>query len=151
MKEAYRTCKNLYIKYKEVINYLFFGVLSFIVSMVSYYLCRLCFDYLVSNLISWIIAVVFAYVTNKLFVFESKVETKAKLVKEFTLFVGGRIFTLVLETLILCVMVDMMKINDMMVKVIAQAIVILTNYIVSKLIIFKKQKSNKRSKGRETL
>ena len=140
MKEAYRTCKNLYIKYKEVINYLFFGVLSFIVSMVSYYLCRLCFDYLVSNLISWIIAVVFAYVTNKLFVFESKVETKAKLVKEFTLFVGGRIFTLVLETLILCVMVDMMKINDMMVKVIAQAIV-----------IFKKQKSNKRSKGRETL
>ena len=71
--------------------------------------------------------------------------------KEFTLFVGGRIFTLVLETLILCVMVDMMKINDMMVKVIAQAIVILTNYIVSKLIIFKKQKSNKRSKGRETL
>ncbi len=136
----YRTCKNLYIKYKEVINYLFFGFLSFVVSMVTYYLARICFDYILSNLISWMIAVIFAYVTNKLFVFESKVDSKQKLLKEFFSFVASRVFTLVLETLVMYVMIDWMHINDMVVKVIAQIIVILTNYILSKLIIFKKRK-----------
>ena len=126
------------MKHKEVINYLIFGFLSFVVSMATYYLARICFDYVISNIISWIIAVIFSYVTNKLFVFESKIEGKRKLVKEFVTFILSRIFTLVLETLILYMMVDLMNMNDRMVKVIAQIIVILMNYILSKLIIFKK-------------
>lgn len=129
------------MKHKEVINYLIFGFLSFVVSMATYYLARICFDYVISNIISWVIAVIFSYVTNKLFVFESKIEGKRKLVKEFVTFILSRIFTLVLETLILYMMVDLMNMNDRMVKVIAQIIVILMNYILSKLIIFKKKKT----------
>ena len=129
------------MKHKEVINYLIFGFLSFVVSMATYYLARICFDYVISNIISWIIAVIFSYVTNKLFEFESKIEGKRKLVKEFVTFILSRIFTLVLETLILYMMVDLMNMNDRMVKVIAQIIVILMNYILSKLIIFKKKKT----------
>lgn len=139
LKEIYQNCKNLYMKYKEVINYLIFGFLSFVVSMLTYYLARLCFDYVVSNLVSWIMAVIFAYVTNKRFVFESKVNSKQKLIKEFFVFVMSRIFTLILETILMYVMIDWIHMNDMLVKVIAQIVVILTNYILSKLIIFKKQ------------
>lgn len=141
MRKIYLKCKQLYMKHKEVINYLIFGFLSFVVSMATYYLARICFDYVISNIISWIIAVIFSYVTNKLFVFESKIEGKRKLVKEFVTFILSRIFTLVLETLILYMMVDLMNMNDRMVKVIAQIIVILMNYILSKLIIFKKKKT----------
>lgn len=132
--------KEMYIKHKEVVNYLIFGFLSFVVSMVTYYLSRLVFDYVVSNIISWVIAVLFAYTTNKLFVFESKTNDMKALVKEFIKFIGGRVFTLILETLILYLMVDLMHINDLIVKMIAQVVVILTNYVLSKLIIFKNQK-----------
>ncbi len=142
MKELYYKCKNLYVQYKEIINYLIFGGLTFVVSMLTYYLCRLAFDYVVSNFISWVAAVLFAYVTNKAFVFESKTETTFLLIKEFVLFVASRIFTLLLETLIMYIMIDWFHINDMLVKVIAQIIVILTNYILSKLIIFKNKTLN---------
>ncbi len=134
--------KEMYTKNKEVINYLIFGLLTFAVSMVTYYLSRLIFDYVVSNIISWILAVLFAYITNKLFVFESKTNNLKEIINEFIKFIGGRIFTLILETLILYLMVDLMHINDMIVKLIAQVIVITTNYILSKLIIFKKSKNN---------
>lgn len=137
MKELYHKCKNLYVQYKEIINYLIFGGLTFVVSMLTYYICRLAFDYVLSNLISWVAAVLFAYITNKAFVFESKTETIFLLIKEFVLFIASRIFTLLLETAILYIMVDWLHINDMLVKVIAQIIVILTNYILSKLVIFK--------------
>lgn len=134
--------KEMYVKNKEVINYLIFGFLTFAVSMITYYLSRLLFDYVVSNIISWVLAVLFAYITNKLFVFESKTNNLKELINEFVKFIGGRIFTLILETLILYLMVDLMHINDMVVKLIAQVIVIITNYILSKLIIFKKSKNN---------
>lgn len=137
MKKLYDKCKNLYVQYKEIINYLIFGGLTFMVSMLTYYLCRIAFDYVVSNFISWVAAVLFAYITNKAFVFESKTETKLLLIQEFILFVASRIFTLLLETFIMYIMIDWLHINDMIVKVIAQIIIILTNYILSKLIIFK--------------
>lgn len=139
MKELYIKCKNLYSKYNEAINYLIFGFLTFVVSTITYYLSRFCFDYVVSNCISWIAAVIFAYVTNKIIVFKSKVENKQSLVKEFIKFIISRIITLILETFILFVMIEGLKItNDLIVKTFAQIIVILTNYILSKLFIFKK-------------
>ena len=140
MKKIYIECKELYLKYKEAINYLIFGFLSFVVSMLTYYLSRFIFDYVVSNFISWVAAVLFAYVTNKLFVFESNANTKIGLVKEFGMFVLSRIFTLVLETFIMYIMIDLLNMNDKLVKVIAQIVVIFVNYILSKLIIFKKNK-----------
>ena len=95
---------------------------------------------MLSNLLSWVIAVTFSYITNKLFVFQSNAKGKLELTKEFGKFVLGRVFTLILETVILYVMVDLLHINDMIVKVISQIVVIVTNYILSKLIIFKNNK-----------
>ena len=140
MKDLYQKCRDLYHKYKEVVNYVIFGFLTFVVSTVTYYVSRFCFDYVVSNIISWILAVLFAYITNKLFVFNSKVDSKQNLLKEFVMFVISRIATLILETIILFVMIEWMNItNDFIVKMFAQVVVILTNYILSKVFIFKKK------------
>ena len=150
MEKTIKKIKELYMKYKEGINYLIFGFLSFVVCMVTYYICRIVFDYVISNFISWVVAVIFAYVTNKIFVFESKTNGAKKLIIEFSKFVCGRIFTLILETVILYVMVEKMKIDDRIVKVIAQIVVILTNYVLSKLFIFTKnnvKKENKKEEG----
>ena len=85
----------LYKKYKEIINYLIFGVLTTVVSLATYYICVFTFlnpenpvELQIANIISWIFAVIFAYVTNRKYVFESKEKNK---VKEATKFVGSRV------------------------------------------------------------
>ncbi len=132
--------KELYFKYKEVINYLFFGGCTFLVSIVSFYLFnKVCgFNEHVANVISWILAVSFAYVTNKKYVFESKTVEKKDLLKEIGSFVSARILTLVMEEFILLVGVNMLHIDSMVVKIVAQVVVIVANYFLSKLFIFKK-------------
>ncbi len=132
--------KELYFKYKEVINYLFFGGCTFLVSVISFYLFNkvLFLNEHVSNILSWILAVLFAYITNKAFVFESKTNTKEELLKEITSFFGARLFTLGVEELILLIFVNLLKFDAMLIKVFAQVIVILANYVLSKLFVFKK-------------
>ncbi len=78
------------------------------------------------------------YITNKIFVFKSKTDSTSKLLKEFISFVLARIFTLVVETAILYIGSEVLKVNDIIVKVIAQIVIIILNYILSKLWIFKK-------------
>lgn len=131
---------SLYKKYKEIINYLIFGGLTTLVSIGTYAIFTKIFniDYLVSNVLSWVIAVLFAFVTNKLFVFESKSKDKKLISKEITNFFFFRIVSLVLEMVIMYVFVDLLSINDLITKVIAQIIVILSNYIFSKVFVFKK-------------
>lgn len=128
---------DLYKKYKEIINYLIFGGLTTLISIVTYAIFTKVFniDYLISNVLSWIIAVLFAYITNKLFVFESK---SKKNIKEITSFFFFRIVSLVMEMIILYVFVDMLSIDDLITKIIAQIIVIVSNYIFSKVFVFKK-------------
>ena len=128
---------NLYKKYKEIINYLIFGGLTTVVSIVTYALFAKVFyiDYLISNVLSWILAVLFAYITNKIFVFESK---SKKNVKEITSFFFFRIISLVMEMIILYIFVDMLHIDDLITKIIAQVIVIVSNYVFSKVFVFKK-------------
>ena len=130
----------IYKKYKEIINYLIFGGLTTLVSIGTYAIFTKIFniDYLVSNVLSWVIAVLFAFVTNKLFVFESKSKDKKLISKEITNFFFFRIVSLVLEMVIMYVFVDLLSINDLITKVIAQIIVILSNYIFSKVFVFKK-------------
>ncbi len=132
--------KDLYIKYKEVINYLFFGGCTFLVSIISFFLFnKVCnFNEHVANVISWILAVSFAYITNKKYVFESKTSEKKDLLKEIGSFVSARILTLVMEELILVVGVNLLHIDSMIVKIVAQVVVIVANYFLSKLFIFKK-------------
>jgi len=128
---------DLYKKYKEIINYLIFGGLTTLISIVTYALFAKVFniDYLISNVLSWIIAVLFAYITNKIFVFESK---SKKNIKEITSFFFFRIVSLLIEMIILYIFVDMLHIDDLVTKIIAQIIVIVSNYVFSKVFVFNK-------------
>ena len=136
----------LYDKYKELINYLIFGVLTTIVNLISkYILLFTIFDasnalqLQISIIISWIIAVLFAYFTNRKFVFES---TNTNKIKEFISFVIARISTLFLEMAIMWFFVTLLKLNSdlyvIIFTIISQFAVIVCNYIFSKLFIFKK-------------
>ncbi len=128
---------NLNSTLKETINYLIVGVLTTIVSITSYYLLRTIInDYKICTVLSWIIAVLFAYVTNRIFVFKSK---EKRIFKEFISFIGSRIFSLLAELLCMFVMVQLINIPDRIAKIIVQVIIIILNYILSKLFVFKKK------------
>lgn len=132
---------DLFNKYKEVVMYLIFGVLTTIVSLVSYYLLTITIFnpdnailLQVANVLSWIISVLFAYITNRKYVFESK---NNNILKEISSFFGSRIITLLFDMLVMFVGVTLLKSNDKLVKIISQVIVIFSNYIFSKLFVFK--------------
>lgn len=126
---------DLYFKNKEVINYLIVGGLTTVVSIVSYALFRFIINnYIVCTVLSWITAVLFAYVTNRKFVFESK---DKKIVLEFIKFVSCRLLTLGSEILVMYILVDLLRLNDMISKVLVQFIIVILNYILSKIIVFK--------------
>lgn len=147
--------KKLAKKYRELITYIIFGVLTTIVSLVSFKI----FDsllgeklYLLTNIMSWIFAVSFAYITNKLWVFESKSWQGKTVIKELLGFVGARLFSLGVEELGLWLLIDILNMGalrlsilsldingNMIAKVIMQIVVIILNYVFSKLVIFKKK------------
>ena len=133
---------SLYKKNKHIIVYLIFGVLTTAVDFVSYIiLTKSCgIDENVSNIISQIIAIIFAFVTNKIFVFEDKDVTPKALFSQFAKFTSLRLVTLFLNSGMFFVMTELMHINDIISKVIISIIVIILNYIFSKLIVFKKTK-----------
>lgn len=134
------TVLNVFNKYKEVILYLFFGVLTTVVSLTSYYLCSevLHIHYLISNVISWVFAVAFAYVTNRIFVFESKSNDLNSVLREIITFVNCRLLSGVIDTGVMFLLVSVLFINDLYAKLFTQVIVVVLNYVFSKLIIFKK-------------
>lgn len=131
-------------KYKEVINYLIFGVLTTLVNIVVYEIFTKAFhvDYLVSTVIAWIFSVAFAYVTNKIFVFESKNNTKTEILKEIVSFVGFRLFSGVMDIVFMYITVDVFLFNDSLMKITSNVVVVILNYLFSKLFIFKKRKTN---------
>lgn len=138
--------KELFNKYKEIIMYLIFGVLTTVISLIVYY--ALTYTILnpnnsiylqTANILSWIAGVLFAYFTNRKYVFESKNENK---LKEFISFVGARVTTLILDMIIMGVGVTFLHINDKILKLISQVLVVIANYVLSKLIIFKKSNKN---------
>lgn len=134
--------KELYNKYKEILMYLIFGVLTTVVNIVSYFLLAriLHIDTVVSTVIALILSILFAYITNKIFVFESKTNTAKELLKEIISFFGCRAFTGILDVAFMYITVDVFNLNDMIMKIISNIVVIVVNYIFSKLIIFKKDK-----------
>ena len=130
-----------YKKNKEILLYLFFGGLAFIVSIATYaffnVICGL--NELVANVISWIITVTFAFLTNRIWVFDSPVDTVKDFFSQLVNFFGGRIVTLVIEEAILLIFITWLEMNSMLIKVIAQVVVIVLNYVISKLWIFRKK------------
>lgn len=135
----------IYRKYKEAVDYLFWGGVAFVLSMVLFYVFANIMDIYeqIANILSWIICVIFTYLTNRTFVFKSKVKGIKKIFKEFKDFVTARLLTLVMENVILFVMIDLLTINNMISKLAGQFVVIVSNYFLSKLWIFKKEKSKK--------
>ena len=133
--------KALCIKYKEVLLYLIFGGLTTMVSLASFWVCTypLHINVLISNVISWICAVTFAYFTNAKWVFEAKPRSRGEALRQFVSFYAGRLATLGVEEAILLVFVTLLHGNEMIVKVIAQVVVVVLNYVVSKLFVFKKK------------
>ena len=130
----------IYIKYKEFILYIVFGILTTVVSISSYYVCSeiLNIHYLVSNIISWVLSVIFAYFTNRVWVFESKSKNTSDILKEMLTFVNCRLLSGVIDMATMFVLVGAIHINDMYAKVFTQFIVVVLNYVFSKLIVFKK-------------
>ena len=144
-KLLYKTIKSLkhiYQKYKEIINYLIVGGLTTVISLAVYYISVFTFlnpensiQLQIANILSWIAGVAFAYFTNRKYVFESKNENK---LKEATKFVSSRITTLLLDMLIMWLFVTTLHFNDKIMKLISQVLVVVGNYILSKLFVFKK-------------
>ena len=128
-------------KYKEVFSYLVFGALTTAINVITYHLCYNIAHIVnvISVIIAWIISVAFAYITNKLFVFESHSFEKSVLIPEVLSFVGCRALTGVLDVAIMFVAVDMLNGNSLFWKIISNIIVILLNFIVSKILIFKRK------------
>lgn len=151
---------------KEIITYIFFGVMTTAVNLITFYIFKRIFisigwegvfnsiipqgsslhklfiggtDYLDANFIAWIVGVVFAFVTNKIWVFDSKSWAPSVAGREFTGFMGARIFSFVIETISLFILVTLLSVNDFVAKIIVGIVVVIINYIFSKLIIFKKK------------
>lgn len=134
--------KNLYNKNKEIILYLIFGGLTTCINIVTYTIFAKIFNVnlIVSNIIAWIVSIVFAYVVNKLFVFNSKEKTLRKILKELSSFIFARVLSLVLfDIAAFALMINIFGINDLITKLITQVLIIVFNYILSKFIIFKKK------------
>lgn len=142
MKNKIEKIKELYKKYKEIVNYLIFGVLTTIVSLAVYYMSVLtllnpenAFQLQIANIISWIAGVAFAYFTNRRFVFESNEKNK---LKEASKFIMARVVTLIIDMIIMYLGVTTLHFNDKIIKLISQVVIIVSNYVFSKLFVFKK-------------
>lgn len=128
-------------KYEEVISYLFFGGLTTLVNYIVYLPCYniLHLSGALSNAIAWAVAVAFAYLTNKPFVFKSHDWSAKTLFPELTKFVSCRIGSGLLETAIIFVLVDCLNWNGNIIKLLTSVLVVILNYVASKLLVFRKK------------
>lgn len=130
-------------KYREIISYLIVGILTTIVSYGVYYVLTISLlnpndkiELQIANIISWICAVLFAYFTNRKYVFKSK---DNNILKEGSKFCLSRVFTLLLDMLTMFIMVSILHINDRISKLVSQVLITIGNYIISKFFVFKKE------------
>lgn len=134
--------KEIIKRNREIISYLIIGVLTTIVSLISYYLLTITIlspnnplELTIANIVSWIISVLFAYITNRKYVFQSKDKNILKEASKFTL---SRVTTLLIDILLMFIFVSILHFNDKIIKLLVQIIIIILNYIFSKLLVFKK-------------
>ena len=131
--------RNKWLKYKEIVLYIFFGGATTLVNILSYYFCSyvIQLNTTMSTVIAWLLSVIFAYITNKIWVFESKTNNLKSIFKEITSFFGCRLVTGLMDLVIMITFVDYLLFNDMIIKIMSNILVIIMNYIASKLVIFK--------------
>lgn len=137
--------KKLMKKYEELIMYIIVGVCTMIVSLVSYFIMAntLQMYYQAANIISWVLAVAFAYVTNKKYVFKSPYTSVQATTKELVSFVSSRVASLLAEILSMFFFVQVCQIDDNIVKLMNQVLVTVLNYIFSKFWVFRKEKQHR--------
>lgn len=126
---------------KEILLYLVFGVLTTLINIAVYYLFATILEFgtFVSNATAWFLSVMFAYVTNRYFVFSQHADGFKAAILECSKFYSGRIFTGVMDMVLMVFLVDVCHYDDFMIKVIVNIIVVVLNYIISKLLIFRKK------------
>lgn len=131
--------KILFRTYYSLISYLFFGGLTTLINIVTFVIFQsyLGVNYQFANVIAWFISVIFAFVTNKLWVFESKTAGFPELLREVFSFFGFRILSLVIDQLIMTFGVSVLHMDAAFVKLVDQVFIVLINYVFSKLFIFK--------------
>ena len=129
-------------KYESVLLYLIFWVLTTFVNIVVYYILfnHVLLSNILSNGIAWVAAVIFAFITNKIWVFKSKTLEIEQVIKELIAFFSARLSTGLLDMAIMYVGVDLLKVNSIYSKIISGVVVVILNYIFSKLFIFRKNK-----------
>jgi len=143
LNSIWNNLRTLYRRYREQINYLIVGGLTTVVSLVTYWFCVSILlnaedplQLQVANVISWICAVTFAYFTNRRFVFFSQEQNRIREAGKFFL---SRLTTLAMEMAIMALGVSVLRINDKVVKLVAQIIIIIANYVLSKLLVFRRE------------
>ncbi|MGP4106080.1 GtrA family protein [Virgibacillus sp. L01] len=130
---------------KEITNYIIFGVLTTLINILVYvFLTKFfSFSYQTATVIAWIVAVLFAYYTNKKYVFNTIYASLFQTIKSFCLFVYYRILSLLVDLLVMYIIIEFLYLDDLVTKVIANVVVVIFNYITSKLFIFSKTELDK--------
>lgn len=138
---------NIYKKYEEIINYLFIGGCTTLISLLVYYISvftildpNISWELQLANIISWIFGVTFAFITNRKVVFKSK---NKKILNEAEKFLGARVITLLIDMFFMYITVTVLSLNDKIMKIISNVIIIILNYIFSKLFVFVNKESGK--------
>lgn len=131
--------KSLYIRYKDIILFVFFGGCTTLVNVVSYFICSRIYhlNVTVSTIAAWTLAVMFAYVTNRKYVFKSENTTVKSITIEFGAFLSSRLLTGLLDLTMMYVFVKLLSQNDMLIKLISNIIIVICNYLLSRLMVFK--------------
>lgn len=140
MKKAVEFLGKMCVQYKEILLYGIFGVLTTLINIVCFFLLdQMGMNMYLNNTISWIVSVLFAYITNKIFVFESKDCTLKVLLKEGLSFFFFRLLSYFMDMFAMYLLVDIFLLSKMVSKIISNVIVIVANYVFSKVFIFKKK------------
>ena len=133
--------KALYTRYRDVIPYLFFGVCTTLVNMAAYWLAAypLGRSMTASTVVAWVLAVLFAYVTNRRWVFRSSARTASEIMREMLSFFSCRLATGLLDLGCMFLFADVLGWNDILIKALDNVLVVVLNYVASKLLIFRKR------------
>lgn len=144
--------QNIYYKYEEKWLYLVFGVLTTLVSIITKFIVftlvpgKPAWESTLVVVLSWITAVTFAFFTNKKYVFKSETKTKAEFWKVFVSFYGARVVTLLMEEAIFLIFYDWIGWSEFVVTLISQVIILIANYVLSKIFVFKGKKNSEKNK-----
>ncbi len=133
------TVLSLLKRHRETVSYLFFGVITTVVNFILFYtLLYLGLHYLWAQVISWVGAVLVAYITNKIWVFASDVRGFLPILKEMCSFILSRLFSFGVETILLFLMVDVASISEGIAKIPVAVLTVILNYATGKLLVFRK-------------